>query len=81
MTKYIIIISIIVSILGASTKLIYDTVESLKKEILDLKDSNKALVKKQDKIKTKLKDRRKALISNTPSSDIFRREFIFLILQ
>jgi len=63
MRKYLIIGFVVISVLGSGTKLIYETIESLKKEILDLKNVNKKLVKNQEAIKKKITDRRKTLVS------------------
>ena len=63
MKKSLLLSLIFISILGSATKIIYDTITSLKKEILDLRSTNKQLVKKQQNIKKKLVERRRVLIS------------------
>lgn len=63
MKKSLFLSLIFISIIGIATKIIYDTITSLKKEILDLRSTNKQLVKKEQNIKKKLVERRRVLIS------------------
>ena len=63
MKKYLIFSFLFFSLLGTGVKFIYDSMDALKKEILDLKASNKALINKQTDIKKKTVERRKALIT------------------
>ena len=68
--KYILLISILLSIAGAGVKLVYDKFDSLQSELLSLRTTNKVLTKKnsvlKDKQRTtrkKIKDRKTMLIN------------------
>ncbi|MBU3013825.1 hypothetical protein KO488_03585 [Poseidonibacter lekithochrous] len=68
MKNTILILIFIASIIGSTSKFIYDKIEGLKSELLQvkklntkLKKNNTNLVKKQNTIKQKLKDRRTVL--------------------